>query len=295
MADEWYCEIAGREIGPLSSEQLRVMAAKGQILPSDCVRQGSQGSWILARQVRGLFAPAAELAGAVCEKSAPLPKVSPSPRSVSPKPEFANGNRAKPASVSGNLPVAQPLAKASTMPSSSALPIPPIAPPVVTDVFDPVALGIVDDPAAVKTVVQANKPFVRSRDRQRLERQKVIVGVLTAAVLLLLIAGLFLAFGGGSSPPERSGAATAKKAPVVKLAASPETLEAREGIDRLDSPKPKPATIISDTAKKPTTADSHHAKPAAPSGSTKAAAPKQPREPKPGTPEADFGLPMVDE
>jgi len=44
MADEWYCEIAGREIGPLSSEQLRAMAAKGQILSSDCVRQGAQGS-----------------------------------------------------------------------------------------------------------------------------------------------------------------------------------------------------------------------------------------------------------
>ena len=32
------------------------MAAKGQILPSDCVRQGEQGRWLPARQVKGLFA-----------------------------------------------------------------------------------------------------------------------------------------------------------------------------------------------------------------------------------------------
>ena len=63
MADEWYCEIAGREIGPLSAQQLRAMAAKGQILPNDCVRQGTQGSWVPARQVKGLLSPASELPG----------------------------------------------------------------------------------------------------------------------------------------------------------------------------------------------------------------------------------------
>jgi predicted nucleic acid-binding Zn ribbon protein len=58
MLDQWFCEIAGREIGPLSPEQIRTMAAKGQILPSDCVRQGTQGAWVPAQQVKGLFAPA---------------------------------------------------------------------------------------------------------------------------------------------------------------------------------------------------------------------------------------------
>ena len=59
--DQWFCEIAGREIGPLSPTQLRAMAAKGQILPSDCVRLGTQGKWLLARQVKGLFpAPPAQ-------------------------------------------------------------------------------------------------------------------------------------------------------------------------------------------------------------------------------------------
>jgi hypothetical protein len=298
MADEWYCEIAGREIGPLSSEQLRVMAAKGQILPSDCVRQGSQGVWILARQVKGLLPPAVEMPRAASAKPATLPKVPPSQCSVSAKPELGNGGRAKRVSVSGSLPVAQPLSRASVMPSSASLPLPPAAapPPLAADVFDPVALGIVEDPAAVKTEVQANKSFVRSRERQRLERQKVMVGVLAAAVVILAISALVLCVGGSSSQPARSGAATpAKKTPAAKPAASPEALEAREGVERLDSPKPQPPKTDADPAKKPTAAVLGHAKTAATSDSTKAAAAKKPREPKPGTPEADFGLPMVDE
>ena len=289
MADEWYCEIAGREIGPLSSEQLRVMAAKGQILPSDCVRQGAQGAWILARQVKGLLPPAADMPRVAAAKPAPLPKVAPPQRSISSKPDIANGSRAKLASVPVSLPVAQPLPRASAMPSSAS-------PPMAADVFDPVALGIVEDPAAVKTVVQAARPFVRSRERQRLERQKVMVGVLAAAVVILAISALVLCVGGRSSQPARSGAATpAKKMPAAKPAASPEALEAREGVERLDSPKPPPPKTDADPPKKPIAAVLSHAKTAATSDSTKAAAAKKPREPKPGTPEADFGLPMVDE
>jgi hypothetical protein len=57
MADDWFCEIAGRELGPLSSHQLKTMAAKGQILPNDCVRQGAGGKWVPAGQLKGLFQP----------------------------------------------------------------------------------------------------------------------------------------------------------------------------------------------------------------------------------------------
>ena len=63
MVEEWYCEIAGREVGPLTAQQLRAMAIKGQILPSDCVRPASQTQWVLARQIRGLFPIPAPLQG----------------------------------------------------------------------------------------------------------------------------------------------------------------------------------------------------------------------------------------
>ena len=98
MADEWYCEIAGREIGPLSAQQLRAMAAKGQILSNDCVRQGVEGSWILARQVRGLLPPSPDL---------PRPKP---PSFQPPEPD--------------TLPVAQRLSEAPAAPTSP----PPVVP-----------------------------------------------------------------------------------------------------------------------------------------------------------------------
>jgi hypothetical protein len=296
MADEWYCEIAGREIGPLSSEQLRAMAAKGQILSNDCVRQGLQGSWILARQVKGLLSPASDSPRAASEKSAPPPKSPSVQRGVSQKQELANGGRAKQASSSEGLPVAQRLSRASAAPSSPSPPTPPAAPPMVADVFDPVALGIVDDPADVKSGGPAHTTFVHSRERQRLERQKMIVGVLAAAIVVLAGAALFLAFGGSSSESERSGSATpAKKTPTAKPAASPEALEAREGIESLDSSKPKPRKIDVEAPRKPIATDFDHAKTTAASVPPKAVPPKKPREPKPGTPEGDFGLPIVDQ
>lgn len=52
---EWYCHIAGREIGPLTSHQLKEMATRGQIVPNDGVRQGTSGKWVSASHVRGLF------------------------------------------------------------------------------------------------------------------------------------------------------------------------------------------------------------------------------------------------
>jgi hypothetical protein len=250
MADQWYCDIAGREIGPLTSEQLRAMAARGQILANDCVRQGEQGSWVLARQVRGLLSPASEL---------PRPKP---PISQTPSPE--------------NLPIAQRLPEAPAAPPSP----PPAAPPQVADVFDPASLGIVFDEPAATAGIQAPIGLGPSRERRRLERQKMTVGLLVAAVVGLAIAGLLLAFGGGSSESEHRGSATpVKKAHAAKAdVESPESLEAREGIDPLDSAKSKPRKISVEPPKAPIAADSDNAKAAKPSDSKKAVPKKNPRE-----------------
>ena len=35
MLDEWFCEIAGREIGPLSSQQLKAMAVRRTLQVGD--------------------------------------------------------------------------------------------------------------------------------------------------------------------------------------------------------------------------------------------------------------------
>ena len=194
-----------------------------------------------------------------------------------------------------SLPVAERLPKATSV---SPLPrkAPPVAPPMAADVFDPVALGIVSDPADVKIRVQARTTGVRSRERRRVERQRMIVGVLVAAVVGLAIVGLLLSIGDRPPQSEPGGSATpAKKAQPVKAVASPEALEAREGIESLDSPKPKPHKIGVEKPKTPIVSDSNRARAAAASDSPKAVPPPKPREPKPGTPEGDFGLPMVDQ
>ncbi len=303
MADEWYCEIAGREIGPLSPEQLRAMAVKGQIVSSDCVRQGSQGAWILARQVKGLLPPPSDSSSVAVEKSVSLPKVPSMPGgSISSKQEFAEGGLAKQKPLASqplgieNLPVAERLPRASSVPPSPSPPTPPVAPPSVPDVFDPVALGIVDDPLPGKLDAQAHTTFLRSRERRRLERQKTVVGVLAAAVLALAVVGVLLAVGNGPSEPERNGSATpAKKAPPAKAAASPEVLEAREGIERLDSPRARPPKASLETPRRPVAPDFDHAQTTAAGDSSTAAQPRKPRRPTAGAPEADFGLPMVDQ
>lgn len=51
---QWDCKIAGREVGPLSSQQVVEMARTGQLRPDDLVRKGSAGQWVEARRIKGL-------------------------------------------------------------------------------------------------------------------------------------------------------------------------------------------------------------------------------------------------
>ena len=56
MAAQWFCQMAGaREVGPLSSQQVKMMVASGRLLPGDSIRQGPSGPWIPAARVKGLF------------------------------------------------------------------------------------------------------------------------------------------------------------------------------------------------------------------------------------------------
>lgn len=55
MAKEWYCRIAGQELGPFSAAQLRALAADGRLSPGDPLRRGVSGVWVPAASVKGLF------------------------------------------------------------------------------------------------------------------------------------------------------------------------------------------------------------------------------------------------
>jgi hypothetical protein len=59
----WFCKTSGGQLGPLSLQQLRAMAADGRLWPEDHVRQGAEGPWVPAARMQALF-PAAESAAA---------------------------------------------------------------------------------------------------------------------------------------------------------------------------------------------------------------------------------------
>jgi hypothetical protein len=55
MAREWYYQLMGTVVGPLSADELRQHARDGQIGQDTLVRKGAEGSWVLADKVRGLL------------------------------------------------------------------------------------------------------------------------------------------------------------------------------------------------------------------------------------------------
>src|SRR5689334_6283328 len=54
MAIEWYYQLSGQQLGPLTSRQLATLASSGRLQPDDLVRRSGDDRWRPARRVRGL-------------------------------------------------------------------------------------------------------------------------------------------------------------------------------------------------------------------------------------------------
>ena len=63
----WFVMLQGQKKGPFSSEQLRDLVIRGQILEDTFVRRGDRLSAVPAGQIRGLLVPVTEM------QSVPLP------------------------------------------------------------------------------------------------------------------------------------------------------------------------------------------------------------------------------
>lgn len=59
MSEGWHYLAFGMELGPMSWDDLCKRAARGDLHPDNQVRQGAAGSWTLAGEIPGLFAPPA--------------------------------------------------------------------------------------------------------------------------------------------------------------------------------------------------------------------------------------------
>ena len=72
MPADWYCRVMGSDLGPFTSADQLEMARSHRLSPEDSVRRGTDGSWVSAYRVKGLFEDAA---GSVIIKAVLPPEV----------------------------------------------------------------------------------------------------------------------------------------------------------------------------------------------------------------------------
>jgi hypothetical protein len=163
MVDEWYCEINGRMIGPLSSQQLKAMAASGHLLPTDAVRRRDEIDWVEADQVVGLF-----------ESPSP-PRVIEPPKGVPPALPAQDSPEATPILQYSEAPPYMPSAKAPTPAQAGT------------------ALGPFDTPFLLN---RSRFSPLRARSRHRRQQQMLITGVTAFVAVGVVIVYVILTAGG---------------------------------------------------------------------------------------------------
>ena len=57
MPTEWFYSKGGQQLGPVPFEQLKQLAASGQLQPSDLVWKDGMSQWVESRKVKGVFPP----------------------------------------------------------------------------------------------------------------------------------------------------------------------------------------------------------------------------------------------
>jgi hypothetical protein len=235
MANEWFCKLAGTEIGPLSPQQLKAMAVKGRLTPDDEVRRGTNGKWSPASAVTGLFPKADSSAAWADTTEIPIEAAKTAP-AVNP------AAKSKPAAARAVKPVNLPVAKAVPQPppvgAAAALPVAaPIAMPV-SAVGRPKAAGASASnsmPVAAGTGrvgaragKHANADAVDFKQRKK-ERQKKLVFGLAGLIGLLAIAGIVVAIVRSNSSGTPAASADDAKTVAKKTSAVPVDLEADIG------------------------------------------------------------------
>lgn len=116
MAIQWFVQHGGKQYGPLTSSNLKKLADEGKISPATQVRSGTEGAWVPASRVQGLFsstpAPATGAGAATA------------PRTAAPQPtKVASPPVAPPPAPPVGRPLARtPLARATMAPLPKAVP-----------------------------------------------------------------------------------------------------------------------------------------------------------------------------
>lgn len=77
MTREWYFQTMGQEIGPLTAAELKSKVATGLIQPDTLIRRGTDGKWMFAGKVKGLFPEPEPPPAPIEPPPAPKPNLTP--------------------------------------------------------------------------------------------------------------------------------------------------------------------------------------------------------------------------
>jgi hypothetical protein len=219
MAAQWFCQMAGAEVGPLSSQQVKMMVASGRLLPGDSIRQGASGPWIPAARVKGLF-PAVQ---SPSRPSAGDP--SPAAKNGRSLPMAQKATPAKPAAKPGKKPAGgQPgtvrTAKAIVVPARQAQQAAPVQESADDDFPEELAGGIPKpkkgfnfdrlaiDTTPVKVTGRKNSRVGGMNKAERTKVMRIMAGAIGGALLLSAIM-MAIHFLGHHDAPKPQPAATA--------------------------------------------------------------------------------------
>jgi hypothetical protein len=117
MAIQWYVQHNGKQYGPLTSANLKKLADEGKISPATQVRSGTEGAWVPASRVQGLFA-AATAPAAGSQAAVPPRAAAPRQPATVASPPIAP----PPAPPLGRAVARNPLARATVAPLPKAVP-----------------------------------------------------------------------------------------------------------------------------------------------------------------------------
>ena len=181
MADQWYYKQNNEQHGPVSTEQLKQLASRGQIQPTDLICKQGTDQWIPAGRVKGLL-PAS---------SSKLPSVQAVDESDTPPP----------------VPRTRPKTPASPVADDSDTPPPvprtrPTAPASSDDVLSEIA-------QASRTIQPTKRPGPKKK-KSSLTGTMITTGVVGVAALLGL--AFYMSQSGGKAPQKETTKDNLRKA-----------------------------------------------------------------------------------
>ncbi|MCR4414953.1 MAG: DUF4339 domain-containing protein, partial [Thermoguttaceae bacterium] len=244
MSDAWYCKIAGEERGPLSAQDLKALAADGQLSPEDLVRHGVHAAWVTAGRVRGLFPST----GSSASRPTGTAQETPSARAATARPVAKPVVDSRSSAASSSAALSQPSTRKAETPEvgprSRPEPAPPAPPggqpaaPQSEFDFLEEAYSMPPRPSAPGTKSPTSELMEKKRQLER-RNMTILLAVLVGLMIVLgiLMTVLFFKQRRGNSNQEPTAPAAEAADPTAKPAEGPSETEKAAGAAKKEAGK----------------------------------------------------------